>query len=130
MVANKKGFTLVELLATIVILGLLVTLGYISVRAILDRANEKYYKTQENMLILTGKDYFADYRSKLPEQIGETAYVTLKKLIEENYIDPIKDKNEKECDINESKVTVEKATEKEYKYYAILVCNDYKTTSG
>ena len=130
MVANKKGFTLVELLATIVILGLLVTLGYISVRAILDRANEKYYKTQENMLILTGKDYFADYRSKLPEQIGETAYVTLKKLIEENNIDPIKDKNEKQWQIKESKVTVEKATEKEYKYYAILVCNDYKTTSG
>lgn len=127
---NKKGFTLIEILATIVILGLLVTVGYISVRAILDRSNNSYYKTQENMLILAGKDYFADYRSKLPKEIGETAYVTLKKLVDENYIEPIKDKSDKECDINESKVTVEKVTEKEYQYYASLVCDETTTTKG
>lgn len=123
MLTNKKGFTLIELLVTIVILGLLVTLGYVSVRAILDRGKESYYRTQEDMLILAGRDYFADYRSKLPKEIGETSFVTLKTLIEEKYIDPIKDENENDCDVNESKVTVEKVTEKEYQYYASLVCD-------
>ena len=123
MITNKKGFTLIELLVTIVILGLLVTLGYVSVRAILDRGNESYYRTQEDMLILAGRDYFADYRSKLPKEIGETTFVTLKTLIDEKYIDPIKDENEKDCDVDESRVTVEKVTEKEYQYYASLVCD-------
>ena len=126
---NKKGFTLVEILATIVILGLLVTLGYISVRAILDRGNDSYYKTQEDMLILAGKNYFADYRSKLPKEIGETAYVTLKTLIDENYIEPIKDKNKNDCDDNKSRVTALKVSETEYQYYGLLVCDGYRTTS-
>lgn len=129
MLTNKKGFTLIELLVTIVILGLLVTLGYVSVRAILDRGNESYYRTQEDMLNLAGKDYFADYRSKLPKEIGETAYVTLKTLIDENYINPIKDEDENNCNVNESRVTVDKITETEYQYYVLLVCNDYKTTT-
>ena len=128
MLTNKKGFTLIELLVTIVILGLLVTLGYVSVRAVLDRGNESYYKTQEDMLVLAGRDYFADYRSKLPKEIGETSFVTLKTLIEEKYIDPIKDENENDCDVNESKVTVQKVSETEYQYYGLLVCNGYRTT--
>ena len=41
----------------------------------------------------------------------------------------IKDENENDCDVNESKVTVEKITETEYQYYVLLVCNDYKTTT-
>ena len=129
MISNKKGFTLIELLATIVILGLLVTLGYVSVRAILDRGNDNYYKTQEDMLILAGKDYFADYRSKLPKEVGKSAYVTLKTLIDEKYIDPIKDENEKDCNVDESRVTALKVSETEYQYYGSLVCDDYKTTT-
>ena len=129
MITNKKGFTLIELLVTIVILGLLVTLGYVSVRAILDRGNESYYRTQEDMLILAGRDYFADYRSKLPKEIGETTFVTLKTLIDEKYIDPIIDENEKDCDVDESRVTALKVSETEYQYYGSLVCDDYKTTT-
>ena len=129
MITNKKGFTLIELLVTIVILGLLVTLGYVSVRAILDRGNESYYRTQEDMLILAGRDYFADYRSKLPKEIGETAYVTLKTLNNESYIDKILDEDENECNVDESRVTVEKVSETEYQYYGSLVCDNYKTTT-
>ena len=125
---EKKGFTLIELLTTIVILGLLVTLGYISVRSVLDRSDESYYRTQEDMLILAGREYFTDYRSELPKEIGETNYVTLKTLIDEKYIDPIKDKNENDCDNEKSRVIAEKITETKYQYYAILVCNDYETT--
>ena len=91
---NKKGFTLVELLAALIILGLLTTLAYVSVRSILNRGDESYYKNQEEMLLLAGREYFADNRDKLPDEIGDTSTVTLETLVKEKYIDPIKDKNE------------------------------------
>ena len=61
---KSKGFTMIELLATIIILGLLITIAYTSVRNILNRGNNTYYESQENMIVLAGQDYFADYREK------------------------------------------------------------------
>ena len=125
----NKGFTLIELLATIVILGLLVTLGYVSVRAILDRGNESYYRSQEDMLILAGRDYFADYRSYLPKEVKGTTRVLLSALVIEEYIDMIKDVNDNDCNSSESYVEVEKTNDNEYLYTAHLVCDksDYIT---
>ncbi len=125
---RKKGFTLIELLATIIILGLLLTIGFISVRSILDRSNDSYYKSQEDMLILAGREYFADHRGELPKDIGGTSKVTLKTLIEEKYIDPIKDKDGIDCDFENSGVTAQKVTNRDYQYYAILACDGYETT--
>ena len=126
----KKGFTMVELLVTIIILGLLTTLVITSITSILSKSHEEYYNSQENMLILAGRDYFADYRSKLPKEIGETSSVTVETLINEKYIDPIKDINENNCDFKKSIVTVQKITNKDYQYYVTLICDadNYETT--
>ena len=79
---KNKAFTMVELLVTIIILGLLTTLVITSIVSILDKSHKEYYNSQENMLVLAGRDYFADYRSKLPKEIGETNSVTLETLID------------------------------------------------
>ena len=65
---NRKGFTLLELLATIIILGLLTTVVIGVVLPLLNRGNNEYYKNQENMLVLAARDYFTDNRSKLPNK--------------------------------------------------------------
>ncbi len=127
MKKQKKGFTLIELLATIIILGLLVTIAYISVTSILNRGNDSYYESQENMLLLAGREYFADHRSELPKDIGNTSNVSLETLIKEKYIDKVKDKTEDDCDDEKSGVTVQKITDKDYQYYVTLVCNNYET---
>ena len=75
---NKRAFTLLELLATIIILGLLTTIVVGAILPLLNRGNNEYYKSQENMIVLAARDYFADYRSRLPKEIGETSKVTLK----------------------------------------------------
>ena len=126
---ERKGFTMIELLATIIILGLLVSLAYFGVRGILDRGNSSYYNSQENMLILAGREYFSDHRSELPEEVGKTSNVTLETLINESYIDKIIDENENACDITKSSVTSQKITDKDYQYYGVLTCNNYKTTA-
>ena len=120
---KKSGFTLLELLATIIILGLLTTIVIGVILPLLNRGNDEYYKNQENMLVLAARDYFADNRSRLPKEIGETSTVTLKELIEGKYIDPIKDKEGVDCDLEKSTVVVQKITDKDYQYYVTLVCN-------
>ncbi len=130
MKKTVNGFTMVELLVTIVIIGLLFTLGYFSITAILNRANDSYYASQEDMIVLAGRDYFADYRSELPKEIGETNYVTLKTLIDEGYIDPVKDRNDNDCNYEGSIVIAQKITNDEYQYYVTLLCDNdnYETT--
>ena len=128
MGSKKKGFTMIELLATIIILGLLVSLAYFGVRGILDRGNNSYYASQEDMLILAGREYYADHRGELPKDVGKTASVTLETLINESYIDPIKDRNENDCNKKTTSVTVQKITERDYQYYTTLTCDEYETT--
>ena len=127
---KRKGFTLVEVLVTIVIIGFLFTLGYFSISAILNRTDDNYYSSQENMLVLAGREYFADYRSELPKKISETSSVTLETLINEGYIEEVKDRNGKDCDYKKSTVTAQKITNSEYQYYVTLICNEdnYKTS--
>ena len=102
-----KGFTLVELLVAIIILGLLITIGYIGSKNVLERASDSYYHNQEDMLLIAGREYFADNRSELPKEVGNTASITLETLIDQKYIDPIKDTNEKDCNFITDFVGVE-----------------------
>ena len=127
---KRKGFTMVELLVTIIILGLLTTLVITSITSILNRSHSEYYESQENMLVLAGRDYFSDYRSKLPKEVGETSSVTVETLINEKYIDPVKDRNNNDCNFKKSSVTVQKITDKDYQYYVTLICDadNYETT--
>src|SRR5699024_10020105 len=90
-----------------------------------NRGDESYYKNQEEMLLLAGREYFADNRDKLPDEIGDTSTVTLETLVKEKYIDPIKDKNENNCDQKKSNVVAQKITDKDYQYYATLSCGNY-----
>ena len=112
---NKRGFTLLELLATIVVGAIL---------PLLNRGNNEYYNSQEDMIILAARDFFTDFRSRLPKEIGETSTVTLKELIDGKYIDPIKDRNDNDCDYENSTVVVQKITAKDYQYYVTLICDN------
>ncbi len=128
-VMKKKGFTTIELLVTIVILGLLTTLISTVFLGILDRSHNEYYRSQENMLVLAARDYYADHRSELPKEVGEISSVTVDTLIEQEYIDEIKDRNEENCNFRDSAVFVQKVTNRDYQYYSELKCDndDYKT---
>ena len=128
----SKGFTLIELLATIIILGILVTIVLFSANKLIKTSNLEYYNTSEKMMILASKDYFADYRSYLPKEVGEKTRVLLSALVLEEYIDMIKDVNENDCNTTKSYVEVEKTSDKEFLYKAHLVCDkaNYETKDG
>lgn len=83
---NKKGFTMVELLATIVIIGILSSVGVVSVINIRKNQAVKFNQTQNKMFVETAKSYFKDNKQYLPREPLSSEYITLAELTEAKYI--------------------------------------------
>ena len=62
---NNKGFTLVELLATVVILLAISTIAVTSISAAMDRQNEKKDKEMLNMIISYGRLYIEEHKNRI-----------------------------------------------------------------
>lgn len=91
----RRGFTLVELLAVIAILGVLSSGVILSYSKYLKNAKERFYASQEDTVTLSGKEYFTDFRSALPENIGDKTAVDLDTLYSKKYLSRLKDYNGK-----------------------------------
>ena len=132
---NKKiklgrfGFSLVEVLAAIVILGILTTIAIISVSRIIEKAKRNHYATQEKNIILGAQSFFETTKDTLPKSLGQSRMITLRELINAKYIDKVLDYNKNECDPDNSYVKVTKYTDTKYSYAVYLSCPiaDYHT---
>ena len=83
---NKKGFTLVELLATIIILGLLALLASTSVTKVLKESKGDLYTTQIKLVESAAEAWGAENIDKLPDD-NECKYLTIKNLQDYGLID-------------------------------------------
>ncbi len=124
---KKLGFTMVELLAVIVILGILTTIVILSFSNLTSRSRKEYYSSQEEMIVLAAREYYSDYRSKLPKNIGNISSVSIQTLIALDYIDEVMGYDNELCNVEDSLVKVLKVTEEDYQYEAQLICNDYSS---
>lgn len=120
---NKKGFSMVELLAVITILGILSTISIISVQRILARAKEEFYDKQRKNIVMAAQSYLQNDKSKQPKVLGQKTTLTLKELKENKYIDKVVDYSKKECHPTNTKVTIFNYDQNEdYTYTAYLYC--------
>ncbi len=128
MIKNKKGFTLVELLGAIVILGIISTIAIVSLTKVLESSHKKYYDTQVKLFQAAGQTYFSDHKDLLPTINFGVNRVNLGVLIDQGYINEIVDYNKKECYTDErSYVTVTRRGPSSYVYQAVLSCKDRST---
>lgn len=82
---NRKGFTLVELLATVTILGLIVTIGGISIAGVMKNARKKEYE----LLVLQIREAVETYYQECTYGGGSCiAQIELKYLIDNGYLSP------------------------------------------
>ena len=125
---NSKGFTLVEVLAAFVILGIIIGIGIVSYQFIMARVERNYYETLEQELLLAGSDYYNNNRNEKP--VSGYSVVLIDDLIGNKYIETLKDRSGKVCGSNnDSKVYIYK-TDTGYDYEACLVCNDNYQSTG
>ena len=120
---NNKGFTLVELLATIAILGILIGIGTMVVNNITDNTKINYYKSEENTLAIAGNEYFNDNRDDKP--IDDYNFVDLKTLQEHEYLEELKTHDGKELCSEESGVYI--YNDNGTSYETCLICGDYRS---
>ncbi len=121
---NRRGFTMVELLASVAILGILSGIAITAVSAILNKAHEEYYNSQEKNLVLAAQAYYNANKTKLPKIIGKKEEVTAAILKEQNYLkEELSNYDGKPCGTNpDSFVTVFKYGQSNYSYTAYLNC--------
>lgn len=122
---NRRGFSLIELLGAIVILGVLSSIGVISVSSILAKAKTNFYTNQHKSLVLAAQSYAQSNRNSLPKIIGQSTNITLAMLKNSKYIEDILDYGKQSCDEEASYVKVFKYSNNNYSYKAYLSCPNY-----
>ena len=85
---NEKGFTLVELLAVIVIIGLLSSIAVVAYNSFIDNARERVYKTYEDTMKAEAEMYYINNTGDLPT-VGNSKKLRLSYLLANNKIDKI-----------------------------------------
>lgn len=89
----KKGFTVIELLATIIILGIIGTIGVAIFDKVIHNMRLKAYETQKQNFILSSERWLNDKKGtsefpKKEELNSEVSYkLSLRKLLKDSYID-------------------------------------------
>ncbi len=126
---NDKGFTLIEIIGVIIILGIIAVIAINTYKSNERTFRKEYYSSLERTISDSGQEYFSDYRKYKPDSVLEARSVPLITLETENYIDKVKDYTGYECN-KDSYVLIVKEDKDNYSYHTCLVCegDDYKNT--
>lgn len=125
---NKRGFTMIELLATIVILGILSTIGVVSITKYITQSRQKAYKMLSETVYESTVNCVIQDKCSAPTTNISTDYLISKGLLRK-LNNPIK--NKKDCqgivNIYEYKKPgeVEESEYKDFYYEVYLDCEGY-----
>ena len=131
MKTNKRGFTVVELLVVLVILGILITLAYISVSKYLNQARSTTYEDFEKNITSGVTNYLIDHTGSIPNE-GESLVVDVEKLVCEGYIEDLQDPREssKTCNLDSYAIVKrnnDTSSNMDIEYSACLKCSGYES---
>ena len=131
MKTNKRGFTMLELLAVIIILGIIISLAYTSISRYLNQARSTTYSDFEKNITSGVTNYLIDHTGSIPDE-GESLVVDVEKLVCEGYVDDLQDPREsaRTCNL-ESYAIVKRnndtSSNMDIEYSACLKCSGYES---
>ena len=121
---RKKGFSLVELLAVVVILGILATISIVAVSSLIDRAKQDKMDSLKKTVLLSAQTYIQNNKNLVPKIIGESKNIKVSDLRAGNYLtEDIKNDKGESC-MEKSYVRVYKLSKSEYTYTAFIYCGN------
>ena len=121
---NRRGFTLIEIIAVIVILGLIILIAIPLFQGSLNVFREDYYTELTTSINDSAKEFFKDNRLFLPNRYLDTQKVDLNTLNDQKYLDQILDYNGKKCNSNNGYVIAVKTDSDKYEYAACFECEE------
>lgn len=133
---KKNAFTIVELLTTVVILGVIMGVAVVSYNRYIETSKKKTYEDAEITMKAASESYLT-YCSTSPfsssdcivvPNVGETTTIELSTLIQGGFMDPIADQKTNDYCSGNIRVT-NKGMEENYnlEYNVCLICSDYKS---
>ena len=128
---NNKGLSLFEMLAIIVIIGVIGMIAVPSVSKYINRGQLATYLTYEKSMEDAATNAvincIGNNSTKCePPEKGKVSIVKLDELISEGFIDPL-ELSDETCDTNKSFVRIDNRGNLNYKFKVCLYCNSYTT---
>ena len=127
---NKKAFTLVELLAIIIVMGVILTIAIPAVNKIIKNSQLKTFEENERKLGHAVDVYFSNHYYPMPKNINDSLFVSLKELKANKIVEDVYDpKDNSLCDEIRSGVTITKVTANKYDYIPYLKCTNFTSST-
>ena len=127
---KKNGFTLVELLGVIVIIGILSTMAITGVTKLINKTKNVSDDTLKDTARMAAESFMQANKDEMPKSIGETTDLKINTLKSSNYIKEFKNSKGQDCS-NNSYVKVYKQSKNKYVYTPYIYCgSDNPATTG
>lgn len=132
MKKNNRGFTMIEIIGVVVIMGVILLLIIPGISKLMAQFRNDYYDKLENSINESGKDFFNDNKMYLPDGILESTYVNASELINKKYADSLLDYRGNSCSLEDKKsyVVVIYRGDGKYEYQSCVDCSDEGYTSN
>ena len=126
MKTNEKGFTLIEIIGVVILIGVFALIAVPTVSKLLNRNRTDYYTSLEDSVKLAARDFFVDNSNYRPNGILKSQVVTATTLIGQNNIESINDYKGRTCvnETNDSYVVIINTGEEQFEYGVCLKCSE------
>ena len=126
---GNRGFTLVELLAAIVILGILSTMAIVSVSNLIKKAKSSAEDANAKTIQMAAESYIQANKDTAPKSIGECVTVSASDLKNKKFLtDEITNSNNESC-MKNSYVKIFKSSNGKYIYTPYIYCGADKAST-
>lgn len=126
MKKNNKGFTMIEIISVVIIIGVIMLLVIPGITRLMEKFKKDYYEKVELIVTESGKEFYSDNKIYLPDGILESSYVNTSSLINSKYIENLLDYRGNSCSLEDQKsyTIVVYRGDGNYEYQTCIDCSN------